>query len=263
MNVPLAPATVIAMSPSPLTRLARRLAGALLLCLGGVQSVAAQQQQPAADDGRFAPAAERAQQEADKVIKRILLNGTIQRRVGTPPAAEPPAAPAAKAAARPPAPPPQAKPAERPAPVAVDTRPPPAPAPAPAPIPRTAAAPIPVVKEASPAAEPVAAAAVAVAASTPPQGSTPQEDEPLVVLQEVEPEFPISIVRRQKKGNVVMRFVVQSDGTVAQINVVKTTNPFLSPSAIQALSQWKFQPLSRPQEATVEMGFDLAQQLSE
>jgi len=245
------------MNPSPLTRLARRFAGALLLCLGGLQSVAAQQ--PAADDGRFAPAAERAQQEADKVIKRILLNGTIQRRIGAPPVADPSAAPAPKAAARPPAPPPQAKLPERPNPAAVDTRPPSAQAPAP--IPRTATAPTPVVEEAAPPAEPVAAAAVASAL---PQASTPpQEDEPLIILQEVEPEFPISIVRRQKKGNVVMRFVVQSDGTVAQINVVKTSNPFLNPTAIQALSQWKFQPLSRPQGATVEMGFDLGQQLSE
>ena len=105
---------------------------------------------------------------------------------------------------------------------------------------------------------------MAVAASVPPQASTPpQEDEPLVILQEVEPEFPISIVRRQKKGNVVMRFVVQPDGTVAQINVVKTTNPFLNPAAIQALSRWKFQPLSHPQGGTVELGFDLGQRLSE
>jgi hypothetical protein len=37
----------------------------------------------------------------------------------------------------------------------------------------------------------------------------------------------------------------------------------LNRAAIQALSQWRFQPLSRPQTATVEMGFDLAQQLAD
>jgi protein TonB len=128
---------------------------------------------------------------------------------------------------------------------------------------------VPTDDAATPVAEPPAVVAeptqvnVATPVTAPPPPAPPQVDEPLVVLHEVEPDFPISIVRRQKKGNLVMRFVVQPDGTVAQIEVVKTSNPFLNPSATHALSQWRFQPLSRARTATVEMAFDVAQQLSE
>jgi TonB family protein len=247
----------------------------MLLCAGSMQPLAAQ---AAAGDARFAPAEERARQEGDKVIKRILLNGTIQRRITASPAAEPsPATPA-------PAPAPAAKsvPATKPAP-----------AKAPVPPREVAVEPPPRIeaRRAAPAVQQDAAEAIreskaveapalpedpskpdpgpAVTEPAPlPQGaqpapSSPGEDTPLMVVQEVEPDFPIAIVRRQKKGNVVMSFVVQRDGSVAQIEVVKTTNPFLNRAAIQALSQWRFQPLSRPQTATVEMGFDLAQQLAD
>ena len=232
----------------------------MLLCSGGMPPVAAQQ--PAADGARFAPAAERAAQEGDKVFKRILLNGAIQRRIVANPPAEPPAAaPAPKATTTAKAPPPaprQDKAAGSPA--QAGTRPP------------TAAMAQPVARPgdaATPVAEPPAVVAepaqvnVATPVTAPPPPAPPQVDEPLVVLHEVEPDFPISIVRRQKKGNLVMRFVVQPDGTVAQIEVVKTINPFLNPSATHALSQWRFQPLSRARTATVEMAFDVAQQLSE
>lgn len=233
----------------------------MLLCVGGgMQDVAAQA--PPATDDRFAPAAERAQQEGDKVLKRILLNGAIHKRIGPPPAAEP----AAPAVATPPPPKPQSKPAAAKAheapparaavavPLAEDKKP-------------TVAEPAP---PSSPPEKPVAATAeqaapAPAAAATTPPAPAPEpvpQDAPLVVLTQVEPDFPIAIVRRQKKGAVVMRFTVQTDGSVKQIEVVKTSNPFLNPAAMQALTKWKFQPPPREQSATVEMNFDL-RQLSE
>ncbi|MEO6280559.1 TonB family protein [Roseateles sp.] len=242
-----------------------------------MQTVAAQE--PAAADPRLATAAERAQKEGNKVFMRILRNGATARRIG--PAAAPDPAPAA-APAPPPAPPPAiakaptpahaVKPRERPA-LAEATPPaarPDAPSPPAAPAkPRTAtlaptedaasAPPLPLPLPLPPVPPPMAYTAA-------PAASEPQEEEedpPLVVVHQVEPEFPISILRRQKKGGVVVRFVVQPDGSVTQPEIVKSTNPYLNPYAIQAVAQWKFQPLPREQSAMAELNFDLRQALSE
>ena len=231
-------AAKVHMSPFPLARLPHRLVGAMLLCAGGGMQDAAAQQPPAAD-ARFAPAAERAQQEGEKVLKRILLNGAIHKRIGPPPATEQPVAPPAPHAAKP-----------QPAGKAAVTKPPDTPPARPA-----------LAEDMAPAAaaEPAAPATSTAAADPSPASEPAQQNAPLVVLTQVEPDFPAAIVRRQKKGSVVMRFTVQADGSVRQIEVVKTTNPFLNPAAVQALAQWKFQPPHREQLATVEMDFDLRQ----
>jgi TonB family protein len=89
------------------------------------------------------------------------------------------------------------------------------------------------------------------------------EDQPLILVQQVEPEYPVAIVRRQKRGAVLVRFEVQVDGSVKQPEVLKSSNPRLDASVLSAVSQWRFQPLSHPQSASAELAFDVNQTLAE
>lgn len=261
------------MNASHYATLTRRFCGAMLLCAGGGMQVAAAQA-PAADDPRFAPAAERARKEGDKVFMRILRDGATTKRIGPTAAPEPAAAPAPSPTPPAPAvkpaastvvsaPVPAAKPPERAAPtqrkpaVVAD-----APA-APASEARPSVAAIPPKTDAESAPPQLPQASSAPGANATAAAEPPQEDPPLVLVHQVEPEFPVAILRRQKKGSVMVRFVVQPDGSVTQPEVVKSTNPYLNPHAIQAVTQWKFQPLPREQSAMAELGFDLRQSLLE
>jgi TonB family protein len=266
--------------------------GLLLLWAGSIE--AAPSPDPVTDP-KFAPAAERAQREADKVFRWILINGSQPKRAPPTEAAEP-AAPAAAPAARRQAP--RTKPDEpRPAaqgakpperlPAANDATPlvraaatagsapagpsrsasvPPAPAQAAS---RPAGASARAQGPANAAPAPAAAAASATAL---PQGPGPAavaavvepvEDEPLILVHQVEPEFPAAILRRQQKGSVLVRFEVQTDGSVLGAEVVKTSNPRLNAPALQAVSQWRFKPLQQPQSGTAELAYDMQQMHNE
>jgi TonB family protein len=260
----------------------RKLYCALILSVGGLQTVAAQSDP--STDPRFAEAAERARLEGDKVFKRILINGQLPKRaaqaaaesapaaVGGPSGAAKRAAPAspAKAAAATAAAPRQhtvtaegpprnagssAAPVDQASaalpPAAASAKPPSGAASAAAPA-VPPAAPRPLAAEARKDAPDAPAAVTANAAG-------PEQDQPLILLHQVDPDFPAAIVRRQKKGAVTVRFEVQVDGSVAQPEVTRSSNPRLNAAALAAVAQWKFEPLSRPQSATAELAFDLHQ----
>jgi TonB family protein len=264
------------------------LLGLLLLWAGSIEAA------PSTDpvtDPKFAPAAERAQREADKVFRWILINGSQPKRSAPAEAAEPAAPAARRQAPRPKADEPRAatqgtKPPERlpaadqatpagraaatatsaprasspsastpPAPAQAGSRPPGAAARAQVP---AIAAPVPATASASATAQPQAPDPAAMAAAV-----KPVEDEPLILVHQVEPEFPAAILRRQPKGSVLVRFEVQTDGSVLGAEVVKTSNPRLNAPALQAVSQWRFQPLQLPQSGTAELAYDLRQMLDE
>jgi len=244
----------VAMSPS------RVLCGVLIACAGSSTPVWGAQPDPAADP-KFAPAAERARQEGDKVYKWILINGAAPKRPDQ--AASAAAASAASAPAprrlvrtRPEGPPAAAKPPERSTAVAQKAQP-------------GAAAASAAGEDASAAAiprgddittmPPTPNASSATTASSPQEG----EDPPLVLVSQVEPEYPAPIVRRQKKGSVLVRFEVQVDGSVKQPEVLKSSNSRLEAAVVQAVAQWRFQPLPRPQSASAELAFDATQLIAE
>lgn len=245
------------MSPSRFIAWSRVLYGVLLLHAGGPQ-IASAQSDPSTDP-RFAPAAERARIEGDKVFKRILINGSLPKRPSQSDASNT-AAPASAA--------------KRPAPVKADK-----PAAPPA-TPRRLAEPTDAGRNASTATSTAASEAaphtktaapdVAPAAPLPPQmpsasaatlsapqEQTEQQDQPLILEHQVEPQFPVAIVRRQRKGWVHVRFEVQVDGSVKHAEAVKSSNPRLNAAAVEAVAQWRFQPLPRAQSGLAELAFDL------
>lgn len=175
--------------------------------------------------------AERAQRDADKVFQWIRIQAD--------------------------------KPAQRP-PVAAKVTVPTAPPPSPAMAKAVAAVESPAVS--TEAAAPSEATLVAAArlvtrtmASLPfaPVAAAPEPELmlPLKLLSKVDPDMPRQLPAHIRSGSVLVRFTVQPDGSVASPEVVQTTNQRMSASALEAVLQWRFAPVSQARIATVEVGF--------
>lgn len=94
--------------------------------------------------------------------------------------------------------------------------------------------------------------------SGPPSAAPVEADpEPLVMVTQVEPQFPRALMLDLRKGTVRVRFDVMPDGSVSAPTVVTTTNARLNRAALAAVAQWRFQPLHESQEGIVELGFNL------
>jgi TonB family protein len=261
------------------------------LCLALLASGLMGSLQPAHAQAASAPAgkedaapSERAKREADNVFRWIMIHSDKPRkpRDGKD---DKPAAPAPAPVANAPRP----APAARVAKVGEGSAEGSVVAPAPAPAARTAAAPAAVATPAAAAAVPVSnvdneaarmtnsAAALARgngSGSTGPGGHTAMPDaaappalatapepeaeqETLVMVSQVEPQFPRAVMLDLRRGTVRVRFDVMPDGSVSAPNVVSTTNVRLNRAALAAVGQWKFQPVRETQEGVVELGFNL------
>lgn len=102
----------------------------------------------------------------------------------------------------------------------------------------------------APSAPSAADAARAAAAAAEPE-------EPLALVKADEPDFPVIVMRRLRKGNVQVRFDVQPDGSVANASVVQTSARSLNDAALEAVRAWQFKPVSSTRSAVVDLGFDL------
>lgn len=240
----------------------RRAVGTLLVAAGSsFTSLWALAQTTTPPPSEVAPS-ERAKRDADKVFHWIMIQGDRTRKAPLAGAKDTKDAkddrPAAKPvrAAAPEATPTRARPDASTAAVA-----PVNPKPAGKPVEHLAEAPAPA---ASPTAavdspkpddarlariEPGSRAAAPAVSDDAPQG--------LVALAQPAPQFPASVMRALRRGTVQVRFDVLTDGSVANLEVLKTTSARLNSAAIEAVGQWRFKPVSKVQTGAVEVGFDL------
>jgi TonB family protein len=84
-----------------------------------------------------------------------------------------------------------------------------------------------------------------------PRISSPDLSAP-VPLRKVDPKYPPSLMSERVEGEVVLYAVIRGDGTVDSIQLVHGIDEKLDENAMQALSQWKFQPAAR-QGSPVEL----------
>jgi protein TonB len=182
-------------------------------------------------------AQERSQQQSDAVYRWIRYFAEQPRKVDpnkTRPKAETP--PLARK--------PDVKPAEGPpqtAPVVnaaadVDTTPvaQPATEPQPSPAPQTAAAAAPAEPE------------PAVVAPT---------ELPLTPLHVVEPAIPWELRNESLNTRVVVSFTVRQDGSVTAPTLVSGNNRRLNRSAMNAIAQWRFEPIQAERQTNIEFEF--------
>jgi TonB family protein len=66
-----------------------------------------------------------------------------------------------------------------------------------------------------------------------------------VPLRKVDPKYPPELRAGRVEGEVVLYAVIRRDGTVDSIQVVRGVDPVLNANAMDALSQWKFQPAEK------------------
>ena len=233
----------------------RRAIGSLLVAAGSGLASLPTLSQTTAQPSDAAPS-ERAKRDADKVFHWIMIQGDRTRK-----------APAAAAK--------DSKDAKDDRPAARPTR---VAAPEAAPIrsrpEATVAAAAPVgskpaeVPAGGPGPSPVADASkpnagLARAETAPPAPTAPAvelgHDAPqtLVALAQPAPQFPANLMRMLRRGTVQVRFSVQPDGSVSNVEVLQTTSVRLNNAALEAIAQWRFQPVSKMQTGAVEVGFDL------
>jgi len=73
--------------------------------------------------------------------------------------------------------------------------------------------------------------------------SSPRENNDVIALLKVEPDYPRRAAREGIEGWVKLEFTVLEDGTVADVKVLQSSpNRVFDRSAIRALLRWKFKP---------------------
>jgi TonB family protein len=82
------------------------------------------------------------------------------------------------------------------------------------------------------------------------------------LIEKVEPKYTEEATRNKVEGTVTLSLVVAEDGTATSIKVVKSLDPGLDQQAIDAVSQWRFQPGQKdgkpvPVMANIEVNFRL------
>lgn len=111
---------------------------------------------------------------------------------------------------------------------------------------------------AAPATAPVVGVPAAPAQQPEPEPAPlPEEDTPLRLVNKVDPEYPRALLSQQRNGSVMVKFVVQTDGSVEHVEATKSPDRKLSVAAVAAVKQWRFAPINKPRPVSVEIGFQM------
>lgn len=82
------------------------------------------------------------------------------------------------------------------------------------------------------------------------------------VISQVQPEYPEEARKEGVEGRVILECIVDVDGSIEVVRVVRSLGPALDREAVDALEQWEFQPGMRDGEPVrvalnVEVNFTL------
>lgn len=83
----------------------------------------------------------------------------------------------------------------------------------------------------------------------------PEEEVPLALIKKVDPDYPRQLLASQRTGTVTLRFTVLPDGSVQDPEALKSPHRRLSAAAIDAVKQWRFAPIGKPRQVSVDVGF--------
>lgn len=85
---------------------------------------------------------------------------------------------------------------------------------------------------------------------------------PPTVIQEVKPQYTRSAMNAKIQGVVLLQVVVQRNGLVGEVKVVRSLDASLDDEAVKSVKRWRFNPATKDGEpvavlVTVEMAFTL------
>ena len=66
-----------------------------------------------------------------------------------------------------------------------------------------------------------------------------------VATHEVDPGYPIELMRQNVQGTVMLSAVIRSDGSVGEVRIVRGIDDRLDEYASAALARWRFRPATR------------------
>ena len=63
-----------------------------------------------------------------------------------------------------------------------------------------------------------------------------------VIIKKVEPSYPDIARLARIEGKVILQAVINKEGNVNEVTVLRSSNPMFNDSAIDAVKQWKYKP---------------------
>ena len=81
--------------------------------------------------------------------------------------------------------------------------------------------------------------------------------EGLTLLQKVTPTYPHVLEAAKIHGVVVLEAIIHRDGTIGDINVLRSTHDAFARAAVDAVKQWRYSPLPFEGLVTVTVNFIL------
>ena len=66
-----------------------------------------------------------------------------------------------------------------------------------------------------------------------------------IATHEVDPGYPLELMRHNIRGTVVLRAVIRKDGSVGEVQVLRSVNDTLDQYAREAFLRWRFQPATK------------------
>jgi protein TonB len=67
--------------------------------------------------------------------------------------------------------------------------------------------------------------------------------QPPTLIRRVEPGYPHMAVRANLQGVVILEAIVDEEGTVKEVKVLRSVNPLLDREALAAVRQWRYAPV--------------------
>jgi len=67
--------------------------------------------------------------------------------------------------------------------------------------------------------------------------------QPPTLVHRVEPTYPPTAVSARLQGIVILEAVVDEEGTVKDVKVLRSVNPLLDREALAAVRQWRYSPV--------------------
>ena len=92
--------------------------------------------------------------------------------------------------------------------------------------------------------EPVVAKIPVVFLLVPPGWESPLAslDVPPKAIKQVPPVYPLAMRMSRMRGEVLIGFIVDIEGGVRRVGVLRSNNPYFDEAAIEAVRQWRFEP---------------------